>query len=84
MTTIQELVEELNFVAEAAHLTTVFTVAGPATVAGLGESYEVDVAWAMGNVKRLPDRTTSPQMHEALVQAHPDRKGLGPKHPPKA
>ncbi len=83
MPTIQELVEELNFVSEAAGLVTVFEVAGPSTVRAWGLSFENDVAWAMGNTKRLPDRTTSPQMHEALVQSHPNLKGLGSKHPPK-
>lgn len=80
---IQELVDELNLVAEYAKIETVFEAEGPSTVKAWDETFEVDVAWAMGNTKRLPDRTSSAQMREALEQSHPLRKGLGPKLPPK-
>jgi hypothetical protein len=71
----------LNLVAEYARLGVTFEAIGPATVGVAGEIYEVHVGWAMGNVKRLPDRVTERQMREALLQSHPDRKGLGPKLP---
>jgi hypothetical protein len=83
MPTIEKLVIELNLVAEYASVEAPFEAAGPSTVSAWGETFEVDVPWAMGNTKRLPDRTSSAQMREALVQSHPKVKGLGPKHPPK-
>lgn len=84
MPTIEKLVIELNLVAEYAGLEVTFEAAGPSTVSAWDEKFEVDVAWAMGNTARLPDRTSSAQIRTALEQSHPSRKGLGPKHPPKA
>lgn len=84
--TITELVAELNLVAEYAGRVITFEEIGPTTVGVMDESevYQVDVAWAIGNVKRLPDRATARQIREALLLSHPDRKGGGPKLPKRA
>lgn len=78
---IQELVDELNFVAESANITAEFTVVDSRTVGFLDATYLVDPSWAMGNAKRLPDRCKPAQMVQALQASHPDVKGLGPKLP---
>lgn len=84
MPTASELAEELNLVAEYARLALEFEVKeGPqphqGVVAVSGEEFLVNLAWAMGNTKRLPDRATSGQMMAAIRLSHPDVKGIGPK-----
>lgn len=73
-----ELVEYLNLCAEYARLPENFVFSGiekepgQAQIEVGGERYLVDVGWAMGNAKRLPDRTTKAQMIRALVLSHPN------------
>jgi hypothetical protein len=82
MIILQDVVVEANLVAEYAGLWSAeFFIVNDTTI-GVGDAqYVVDPTWAMGNLKRLPDRCTLRQMKDCLVQSHPDRKGLGPKHP---
>ena len=47
------------------------------------ETYLVDIAWAMGNARRLPDKTSPMQMAEALALSHPEVLGVGAKYPPR-
>ena len=84
----QALQQAIDFVAEYARFPeflqiTTEPVEGTsrAVVTFGGEQMEVDVAWALGNVRRLADRCSPAQMAEALRLSHPDRKGVGPKYP---
>lgn len=88
MTSAADLAEELNNVAEYARVDIEFAVQdgpepGQATVTVDGEDFVVDLSWAMGNTKRLPDRTNRRQILQALTVSHPDVKGVGPKNPEK-
>lgn len=82
---METLLEDLNMAAEYAGLPSYFTFTDETTSPSQGEVrcgsdvYLVDIAWAIGNVHRLPDRCTSAQMIQALVASHPDVKGVGPK-----
>lgn len=38
--------------------------------------YTLDKRWAIGNLKRLPDRPSQAQVHQALYLAHPEIKGI--------
>jgi hypothetical protein len=81
----EALAEELNVVAEYAGIETTFAVEpapqpGTSTVkTSRGETFLVDTAWALGNVKRLPDHTDIYQMLSALRVSHPDVKGVASK-----
>lgn len=85
-TTITELAEELNMIAEYAGLDLEFEVKpGPQAHQGLvciGETEAlVDLSWALGNAKRLPDRVSKVQVLDAVRLSHPDIKGLSDKNP---
>jgi len=54
-----------------------------ATILFAQEPYLVDIAWAMGNARRLPDMTNPAQMAEALALSHPAVLGVGAKYPPR-
>ena len=83
--TMEILLEELNQAAEYAGLPSYFTFTSETTSPSQGEVrcgsdvYLVDIAWAIGNAKRLPDKCTASQMVQALMVSHPDVKGVGPK-----
>lgn len=82
-----KLVEYLNLCAEYARLPESFVFSGiqkepgQAQIEVEGERYLVDVRWAMGNAKRLPDRTTKTQMIKALVLSHPSNRQVLNPHP---
>lgn len=90
MTTPAEILEELLVIVTYANIDADFTVesAGDLTslvkVESFGQpvgEFLVSSSWAMGNLKRLPDRTTLGQIRFALEVSHPDVKDVGPKHP---
>ena len=91
MTTLEELVEELNRAAEYAGFPERLVISGiaipenprQATILFAQEPYLVDIAWAMGNARRLPDMTNPAQMAEALALSHPAVLGVGAKYPPR-
>ena len=90
MTTPAEILEELEVIVNYANIDADLTVesAGNFTstvrVESLGQlvgEFLVISSWVMGNLKRLPDRTTLGQIRLALEASHPDVKDVGPKHP---
>ena len=89
MPSLTDLLDELNHVADYAKINVTFDVreGDEPTLAVVrlkpsGDIITVDIAHAMGNVKRLPDRTTYGQIVETLSLAHPRIKGIGPSAPP--
>ena len=88
--TPDELADEINLVAEYARLPERYAATAragsapnTAVVTFGGSEYAVDLSWAVGNIRRLPDRTSAGQIAEALLASHPDVRAAGPKHPPR-
>jgi hypothetical protein len=91
MATAREIQEEIDIIAEYARVYADFEVndedgKGPCIVkvivGGRVDEYRVSPSWVMGNLKRLPDRTTLGQIRLALEVSHPEVLGVGPKNPP--
>lgn len=87
--TLTDLLEEINLAAEYAQVPDHYAFTGvevdnqTAIIKVNEERFLVNTAWALGNIKRLPDRTSLLQIRTALALSHPDTMGLGPKSPPR-
>ena len=84
--TVADVAAEFNAVAEYAGIPGEFAPApdGSDAVTFLGETFPVEPSWAVGNARRLPDRTDVVQVVEALRASAPGVRGVGPKSPPRA
>jgi hypothetical protein len=89
MPSLNELLDELNHVAEYARINVAFEIEegvepnlARVTLRPSGDIVVVDIPWALGNVRRLPDKTSYGQIVETLSLSHPKIKGVGPSAPP--
>ena len=84
MATTQDLEEEINRAAEYAGFPSRWVARvverdGDVWVEVDGRVYQVDLAWALGNVRRLADRCSVAQMVHALEVSHPGVMGVSSK-----